>query len=125
MSRGNNLTQRDEMLFRHYLEVLRSYGDMVRYVTSKEKFERAAMPFSISGNRAGRIIFRKLKEKGYNNYLSETECGELLLELQDLARSAKEDTLVYGLNRILIQVGVSKSHEEVKQLTRDFLIKNL
>lgn len=117
--------QRDMMLFIKYLNVIKGYGDHAMYIPVSKKIEEAAMPFCISKDRASRIIWRMLKERGKTCKITILECNELLDELESISEHSVEkfEKRVTGLNNILIQVGISKTHEEVKGLVQTFLMK--
>lgn len=104
--------QRDQMLFKNYLLVIKSYGDMAVYIPIAEKFEKAAAPFNISTDRARRIIGSMLKSKGYKNNLTEAECDELLSTL--IVLSAPADESLEKLNAILESAW--KVHDGLKNL---------
>lgn len=125
MSRDNsNILQRNEMLFRNYLRVLKDLGSNARYIPLSVKYERAAMPFSISTDRASRIITRMIRDKS-QRYLTDSECEELLNDLESLNVIAYEQICIDGVDRILNSIGVSLTHEELKRKTQEYLIKYL
>lgn len=118
------MPQRDLMLLINYLKVIKGYGDLARFISIGKKVEEAALPFSISPDRAKRIISRMLKERALTSDVTVIECTELLEELNSLAVQKNErlEQRVNSLNKILMEVGVTKTHEEVKALVQKHFI---
>ncbi len=112
------------MLFVNYLQVITSYGDLAKDIQLSRLVREAAIPFTISESRAYRIINSMLKEYGKNCYLLPDECTEILKGLQTFSRPGIEST-VFSLDKLLISVGVKRTHEEVKQLVQEYLITSV
>ena len=114
--------QRNQLLFEHYLHIVEKYKDYPRKVPIGIMVAEAAETFCISAYTANKAIRCILNESGRHKYLLPCECDELLNQLKSI-RYCKIEQNMEGLNKILVLVGISKTHDEVKKLVQDYLIK--
>lgn len=123
---GSYTQERDVLLFRKYLSILKRnrevYKEVARSISVTDVYAEVGDLFKISSGRVGHIICRMLKTPFNENNITLQEYDEYVKELEHFTPSKLERS-VEGLNHILMQVGISKSHEEVKRLAQEFLIK--
>ncbi len=64
-------------LFKNYLRILKSHGDLAIHISRNKLYEEACKPFFITAPVAGRII-RKLIKKPPNEILMDEEFEEII-----------------------------------------------
>lgn len=116
--------KRNQVLFTKYLHIIKrdyeTFGSKANNFSVRERYAEVADLFHISIDQAGRIICRMLKERNAPDRLTPGECNEMLKDLEDLHTNSIEKK-VNDLNKILLLVGVQKTHEEVRILVQEYL----
>lgn len=119
--------EKNMTLFINYLKVIKRHGEYATKITVESKIEEAARPFFISTSRAKHIIGSMLRQRGYSNSITIMECNDILTELDQITASRNResdfDDKVSFLLYVLPSVGVKHSHEEVKKMVQEYLVK--
>lgn len=77
--------ERDEVLFRYYVSLLRGHGEHAKYVPKKELYRQTAKPFFISPRRVQGIISDLLQRGDRILTVLETEEDlKLVLEIHGI-----------------------------------------
>ena len=63
MVKNTNTEERDEVLFRYYVSLLKSHGEYAKYVLKKDLYEEVGRIFFISPRRVQGVIADMLKKK--------------------------------------------------------------
>lgn len=120
--------ERNIMLFRHYMEILKrnreKYGDVARSIFPSTIYEEAGFPFGIGAQQSGRIIRMMLRTMIDEHPITLQEYDETLHELEAMSLT-KAERAAMALERVLKVVGVQKTKEEIEELTQEYLLKNV
>lgn len=120
--------ERNIMLFRRYLEILKSnrekYGDVARCISPTSVYEEAVVPFNITAAQGGKIIRMMLRTMIDEHPITLQEYDESLHELEAMSLT-KAERAAMALERVLKVVGVQKTKEEIEELTQEYLLKNV
>ena len=120
--------ERNIMLFRHYLSILKrnreKYGDVARSIYPSSIYEEAGSTFGIGAQRAGKIIRMMLRTMVEEHPITLQEYDEALHELEAMSLTKSERSAM-ALERVLVIVGVQKTKEEIEELANEYLVKNV